>query len=680
MNRLQRVLVKALGISYPRTLSSWLPDRPIGTSIQYGSRVGDGSKSSIVMACVNWVTRTFPEAPLMVMKRVNDDWEDVPEHPLMELLERPNPFYSGPLLWMGTLADWTLTGNAFWIKVRNRSKGVAELWWVPSSLIAPKWPNDGSAFLTHYEYRPQGAPIRLEPADVVHFRYGIDPQNMRKGLSPLGALLREIWTDEEASNYTASLLRNMGVPGVIISPDTGGTVSEEDAKETKKWFQDSFTGDKRGEALVMSGPTKVQTFGFSPDQMKIGDLRDIPEERVCAVLGIPAAVVGLGTGMQQTKVGATMAELRQQAYSDNIIPTQRLMAAELKTQLLPEFEESSEWGLRFDMSSVRAMQEDENKLALRHDTMVRGGWETVGEARRALGLPTDESHDIYLRSFAMIEVPIGSEPRPMLEPEEPKVLKAARMSQAQRQLVLALRRDERRLGTVFSGRMSELFTDLGRQAAAAFLDIAAVPATIRASTNGHEQKDDPVRAVLSRLAVTRFVSSKIKPTYEGHYRLTADVTFETMNGVMALGAEITDAVAQRVLALGGRRVGLLDLEGDTRRAMFQALADGEAAGEGIRDLSKRVQQYVGAGPWSDAKMRAEIISRTETRYAQLTSIAEAAESSGVVRGYLVLDAQLGPTDEECEDLAGQEVGLDEGRALRDSEHPNGTRLLVPLVR
>ena len=73
----------------------------------------------------------------------------------------------------------------------------------------------GSAYLTGYEYNPNGAPITYDPADIVHFRDGMDPDNTRKGLSPLASLLREIFTDDEAVAMTAS------TPGFCTRPAPG---------------------------------------------------------------------------------------------------------------------------------------------------------------------------------------------------------------------------------------------------------------------------------------------------------------------------------------------------------------------------------------------------------------------------------------------------------------------------
>ncbi|MFK4985474.1 phage portal protein, partial [Klebsiella pneumoniae] len=87
---------------------------------------------------------------------------------------------------------------------------------------------------------------------------------------------------------------------------------------TKTWFKQAFGGDNRGGPLVMGAPTDVTPYGFNPQQMNMSEGRDVAEERVCACLGIPAAIVGFGAGLQQTKVGATMEELRKLAWNNGV--------------------------------------------------------------------------------------------------------------------------------------------------------------------------------------------------------------------------------------------------------------------------------------------------------------------------------------------------------------------------
>ena len=101
--RLVRKALTAM-VSPPRALGMLLLPR---TRYDYARDVGDGLGSSVVVAPVLWAARAFPEAPLVLWRRLPDgELERVGEHPLLDVVEYPNPFYSGPLLWMATVVDY----------------------------------------------------------------------------------------------------------------------------------------------------------------------------------------------------------------------------------------------------------------------------------------------------------------------------------------------------------------------------------------------------------------------------------------------------------------------------------------------------------------------------------------------------------------------------------------------
>lgn len=373
--------------------SFWLP----GSRKNYLQTVGDGTGSSTVTAPLFWVARTFPEAPPMLWKVLENGQEERERnHRLLQLLERPNEFYSGVILWMATVLDYYVDGNAYWLKLRNRTGTVVKLWWVPHWMMEPKQEDGSSTFITHYEYRVDGRVLRYSPKDVVHFRFGLDGDNPRLGRSPLKSVLREVFTDDEAAAFTASLLSNMGIPGLVVSPEKGTVLNEGDALEMKQYVNEKFGGDKRGEALVMTGPTQISQFGFSPEQLTLRELRRIPEERVTAVMGIPAIVAGLGAGLDRSTF-TNMSEAREAAYEAGIIPTQRIMAETVRFDLLTEFvgdgPEIFAWRFGFDLSKVRVLQEDLYRQAQRNDLLYRGGLMTRAEGRRGMGLDVDEAHD-----------------------------------------------------------------------------------------------------------------------------------------------------------------------------------------------------------------------------------------------------------------------------------------------
>lgn len=674
----------------------------------YLLEVGDGTNSSTVMAPLLWIGRTFPEAPPMLWSIDKDgNEEQEPHHNLLRLLTRPNPFYSGATLWMATLMDYNVDGNGYWIKIRNRIGAVQQLWYTPSWMLEPE--GDEKTFIKKYIYTIDGEKIELDPEDVVHFRFGLDPDNQRKGRSPLKTVLREVFTDDEAARFTAALLKNMGVPGLLISPDTDTPPGPDDVKATKEYVNSEFTGEGRGKALTLSGKTKVQEFGFSPEQLNLKSLRRIPEERTTAVLGIPAIVAGLGAGLDRSTF-ANMSEAREMAYESNIIPTQRIMGEEVRFQLLPDFEPDPwVWRFGFDLSNVRVLQEDQNKLFQRMDIAVKGGWATVAEGKREVGLPVTDADEVYLRSIATMEVPLGEvreedtteEPPPIplppgeeLPPEEepaepgeegdaagdePKV--KARQTRAQVTLDRALQQDALILAAAMSEQLEHVFDDMGKQAAE--LAKGKTDAAIK-DTNGHELKDaDDNSAEAISFQVAEDADGKLRAKFEQHYGRTAKQTQDTVNHVMEIGANIPDEVMVRLIQEGGTRRALLDVRGETREAILRAVAEGREAGEGPAQIARRIRDEVPKGRFSGAgaKYRAELIARTETLHAQRGSSLEAYKASDTVTSVVAFDGRLGDTDEVCMARDGQTFSLEaaEQEMMSEDTHPNCTLSFAPVV-
>lgn len=275
-------------------------------------RSTSGFSSNVLMSPVMWVMRAFTEAQLVVQRREVDAGGGLLWHRSLDsdtelLVRHPNAFYSADALWKGTALSYTIDGNAYWWKVRNIFGDVVQLWYVPHWMIRPVWPIDGSTFISHYEMTTGlGPPLKLPPRDVVHFRFGLDPDNPRLGYSPLKSILREVLTDDEAALFSERILGNMGVPGLVVSPSKEAQTKPgpDDVKRLQEYFDNGFKGPRRGTALVLGRPTEIHQFGFDPNKLMLPNLRDISEERVCAALGIPSAVVGFGSGLQSTKVGA----------------------------------------------------------------------------------------------------------------------------------------------------------------------------------------------------------------------------------------------------------------------------------------------------------------------------------------------------------------------------------------
>jgi phage portal protein BeeE len=396
--------------------------RAPGSNLDYASEVKNGMHSSVVTSALCWVMRTFPEAPLVVQRSVEERWETVAQHDIAKLIRRPNKSYGGRVLWMATVMDYCF-GNAYWLKVRDRTadgpdgKGkVVELWWIPRGMITPM-ADPRTGVLDHYDYHPGTAESgKLSVDDVVHYRFGMDPRNPLLGFSPLAAVMREVYTDDQAANFTAAILKNLGIIGVIFAPETGA-IPQEQATKLKDYVQQGFTGDKRAQAMMFTAPMKATLLQYNLQGFDVGPIRDISEERVCAALAIPAAVVGFGTGLQQTKVGATMREMVKLAWQGGIEPNQAIMADELDRSLLPEFQKNTDlFRTHFDTSQVEALAESPTEKTTRVLQLVKENVIKVSQAQRELGYPVDPSQDKYAREL---------DPKPAAAPPPPNRVAAA---------------------------------------------------------------------------------------------------------------------------------------------------------------------------------------------------------------------------------------------------------------
>lgn len=374
------------------------------TKINYATEIGDPTKNPIVVAVVGWIARNFSEAPLRVMRIAPDgSAESIPvglNGPgfMLRLVDRPNPYYSGVVQWKATIIDLKTRGDAYWVKIRNGADRVVELWWVPWFMMRPYWEPGSGRYIDYYIYTVDGVEYRIATRDVVHFREGIDPLNPRRGLSPLASLFREIFTDDEAANFTAVLLKNFAVPGVILSPsNTGGAIGKTDPEAVKKKYIETFGGDERGNVMALSAPTDVKILSWSPEQLNLRELRRIPEERISAALGVPASVANLGAGLDQNAF-TSYTEARRAGYQEVIVQDHGYVASEIEVQLLPDFAntEAENLDVVFDESKASALQEAIEAVWKRNESAATKGLITRADFKQAVGHKVDPGDNVYI--------------------------------------------------------------------------------------------------------------------------------------------------------------------------------------------------------------------------------------------------------------------------------------------
>ncbi len=238
----------------------------------------------------------------------------------------------------------------------------------------------------------------------------------------------------------------------------------------------------------------------------------------------------------------------------------------------------------------------------------------------------------------------------------------------------------RKIHRAFSSSLKKLFLELGKEISA----IAVNTITFR-----RDFAEQPfVDLVLDAFAFSKWQATNFDPLWAKTYLNMAELTYGALQDHYGvdIGVGLPDVVSAAALAAGGRNLGLLDLRGDTKDALFKVLAEAKDANLGPVETGRLIRDFVGAGRFtgleavrsgSGVEARAEQIARTEIRSAQAVSVAEAGHEAGFEE-FMAFDNLSGFDDDECIARDGNIYSYDDMLSEDEAEHPNGTLSWAPV--
>jgi hypothetical protein len=523
------------------------------------------------------------------------------------------------------------------------------------------------------------------------------------GLSKLGALLREISTDDEAAEYANTILRNLGVAGMVISPlNEKVRITEPDAEKIKARTMARTSGDRRGEPLVLGGAVRVDGIGTDPSKMDLAAIRHVPEERITSIFSTPAILLGLGTGLEHGTYN-NLDGLRKIYYENKLIPMQELIAADIDTQLLVDYagEKNTTFATEFNNDKVRVLKEDETQLVTRIVQEMEHGILTANEARQ---LRNREALDEDFFALASkVKVVAVDE---ILTPAQPTVVgtdgKPVPVDSAGNPLPVDPTASANATGAAASdsstatgsGGSGNNNTTNGKSRVDT-KDVADSLVRIRTrmslSVQADVQKylDEQKQFVLEALAEQqqnaqgkgKAAGAGSAPRWRVNWpRLQEDV--DTLKSVLepwykrvlvAVHDVVQDALSVRYELSGTEErtyvknagLNIKGIAESTRLEVSRALKASMDLDESYEELTLRIERL---GVF-DA-VRSELIARTELATATNLAQLESYKASDIVVGVLVSD---GDSDDVCSAMDGTMVPINEVRSIPPLGHPNCVR-------
>jgi HK97 family phage portal protein len=642
-------------IKLPETKASWTIDdyrAVIVSPLVHGPGATDllagaygAAANSAVFACLTAIASAYVEAPLTVYRQMSPkDREPQFDSPLQSLLDYPNP-----ALDMLEIMGWVqcakhVDGNAYLRKMRagnDLTGNVVELWPISPSRLEPRTIRDSGDFISFYRYyiRP-GVYEDIPTENIIHFRMGLDDKDHRLGISPLKRLVREVSSDDQATRYADRLLANLAINGLSMEFDKDtGPIDRATADEMKSRIQSAYSGDNVGAVSVLSPGAKLVQHGFSPEQMDLKVLHRVPEERISAVLQVPAIVAGLGAGLDRSTF-ANYEEANQSFIEKTILSLYRADDKKLTHSLAVDFTSDRKISIAHDITQMRALQDDEDKKATRLAAYVAAGILDVNEARAEIGRePRAPSPPADAAAPALPSSPPEARSRPRILTLPNRELKSP---------------DD--LPGLF-GRLKDNLEPDWFSEIESFLtaQLRRVNARLRAGGDTAEGLVAEGEAQLLGETLTPLQTA-----------LLSDVS-RLVVAELAVAFDLDDAASRAYLRDAGSNI--VGITETTRDAVRAALIEGQQAGEGIPQLAARLQQLPAFN-----RARAITVSRTELGHAANVAAVANYRASGVVVGVRVFD---GDYDAECIAMNGRTFTLDQTPPTL--QHPRCLRAFAPIT-
>lgn len=224
------------------------------------------------------------------------------------------------------------------------------------------------------------------------------------------------------------------------------------------------------------------------------------------------------------------------------------------------------------------------------------------------------------------------------------------------------------------GSLEKQFVALGKHVASVARSLGGV---VLEADRPHFTPNETLRlrAILDGSRPRDWATDNLTPVYAASYD-------EMLSAVVdALSRHIEDLpqrdkIAAKIIADGGKRVGLVDITGDTRTALFRMLEVMKETGEGPRAAYKYIEEFVPEGRFVNAgsRYRATMIARTELLHAQRTASLQMYRSMSQVNSVVMYD---GDSDEECAARDGAIVDIEDAEFEMNSTHPNCVLAFAP---
>ncbi|RME13819.1 MAG: phage portal protein, partial [Alphaproteobacteria bacterium] len=220
------------------------------------------------------------------------------DHPLLDLIARPNPLQGRAELFEALYGQLLLSGNAYLEAVGGHDGAPVELHVLRSDRMSLVPGPDG--WPVAYDYTVGARKHRFHvgegPSPICHIR-NFHPLDDHYGLSPLQAAAAAIDVHNSASAWSKALLDNAARPsGAIVytGSDGDGSLSPDQYDRLIAEMEAYHVGARNaGRPMLLEGGLDWKPMGFSPSDMEFQKTKEAAAREIATAFGVPPMLLGI---------------------------------------------------------------------------------------------------------------------------------------------------------------------------------------------------------------------------------------------------------------------------------------------------------------------------------------------------------------------------------------------------
>lgn len=365
----------------------------------------------IVFRCVDIISKAIANIDFQVY--VGDDLQE--KHPLIDLLQNPNPVQAGSDFWQAFVAFRLITGNPYMEKILPNSSDALpqELWiWPPYQMKVVAADTNPVPLGYVWEDGARKKLWEVDPLDgtsnILHWKT-FNPLDLWYGMSPMAAAALSVDQHNEAGKWNAMLLQNYAAPSGIISADE--TLNDPEFKQLQNRMDAKHKGSSNaGRWMLLEGGLKWEQIALSPKDMDWLNGKNVSAQDIAGAYGVPLQVIPL----PGSQTFANYEQARAALYEDTALPLVDSLVDELNRWLSWHY--GDDVRISYDVDSIEAL---EVRRKERWAAIQLASWLSTNEKRDATGYEIrgelDDTENIYNQilvpsGLIPLEIDVLSEP------------------------------------------------------------------------------------------------------------------------------------------------------------------------------------------------------------------------------------------------------------------------------